>query len=656
MIIQAVGSELAKQLIGQYLIPKIDQFIQNEDFKNEICKDIQEKFEVYLTRSFNKHIYMDTIVFKNQQKHIDELYIPLTILKTTEVGVSEKIVVNGLNKDFLEKYKKVLLVDTAGMGKSTLLKYLFISCIRENGGIPILIELRKLNSEDSILDYILNELNGTNGEIDRRYLQAVIERGDFMIFLDGYDEIDEELKSSITTKLEDFSSEADNNIFIMSSREESSLSCFGDFQRFTIQNLSKEEAFALIRKYDKQGKYADLLIQKLEEERNLQIIQEFLANPLMVSLLYKAFEYKEYIPYKKHLFYRQVYNALFEDHDMTKGGHFIHKKNSGLDIEDFHRITRCIGYLTALKGKVSLTRDEFRKVIEKAIQLTPAIKTSANNMIKDLVKVVPLFVEDGLEYRWTHKSFQDYFAAAYICDDLKINQRKVWEKLIEIDAEKYFNILDFCYDMDVKNFRSYIILPLINDYINYYENTYTDVYFLNNFSKEELEQRKTVEFLWKNIYINLNTSLVKGESKTITNEEYELFFKNYKVDVNGLGRKRSCVWGNHLGIAAVEGNRIALLKLLSNKNEKVVESLRPKIRLGNILAQLTDGEYYLDENKNNLLNTKENFVDITNILLNTLWRTNILSFNYEECIRLQQEILNVEKLEEIDVLELLFDK
>ena len=70
------------------------------------------------------------------------------------------------------------------------------------------------------------------------------------------------------------------------------------------------------------------------------MVGEFLANPLLVSLLFKAFEYKQQVPFKKHVFYRQVYDALYHHHDLTKEPGFERKKHSGLDLEDFHRVLR----------------------------------------------------------------------------------------------------------------------------------------------------------------------------------------------------------------------------------------------------------------------------------------------------------------------------
>ena len=53
------------------------------------------------------------------------------------------------------KNSKITIIGSAGSGKSTIVKYLFLNCIEEKDYIPIKIELRYLNEFDgSLEDYI----------------------------------------------------------------------------------------------------------------------------------------------------------------------------------------------------------------------------------------------------------------------------------------------------------------------------------------------------------------------------------------------------------------------------------------------------------------------------------------------------------------------
>jgi len=160
------------------------------------------------------------------------------------------------------------------MGKSTLMKVFFMDIINKKAGIPILIELRRISKEKKILNEIHNQINSIAKEFNYDLLLELISEGGFIFILDGYDEISlidkeavsEDYKEAVSEDLQDFISKSSNNKFILTSRPESSLSSFGDFQQFTIEPLKKKEAFELLRKYDKQGNISSLLIKKLSEK------------------------------------------------------------------------------------------------------------------------------------------------------------------------------------------------------------------------------------------------------------------------------------------------------------------------------------------------------------------------------------------------------
>jgi hypothetical protein len=257
-------------ILHKYL--KIDKAV----FENALST----KFDEYLRRTYEKLSFINVLVFQNQQKKLEEIYIPLTVQK---VQGATHILINGYKSNFLPEHKRVLIRDTAGMGKSTLLKFLFLSCITSNKGIPIFIELRKVGIDESILKYICNELNPLDDEFDKDFILKLIKQGDFVFFLDGYDEIPFSQRDVVTRNLQDFISKASNNLFILSSRPDSSLASFQSFQEFNIQPLKMKEAFRLLKRYDRGGELSTEIIKKLNEGL-LENLREFLANPFLVSL------------------------------------------------------------------------------------------------------------------------------------------------------------------------------------------------------------------------------------------------------------------------------------------------------------------------------------------------------------------------------------
>ena len=227
----------------------------------------------------------------------------------------------------LDKYGRILITDTAGMGKSTLMKRMFLDVIDGQFGIPIFIELRRLNENNDIINEVAIQLGGLNDGFDKGILETLFVDGEFIFFFDGYDEISSSNKAFVTRNIQDFVAKAPNNKYILTSRPEEELACFGEFQEFRIRELKKVESYDLLRKYDISGKTSRLLISKLETG-NYSMINEFLKNPLLVSLLFAAFDFKQTIPLKKHIFYRQVFDAYFDSHDLSKGDSYVHEKKS----------------------------------------------------------------------------------------------------------------------------------------------------------------------------------------------------------------------------------------------------------------------------------------------------------------------------------------
>lgn len=269
--------ELIKSCINSYIRPNFDKNYKNTELENSFNL-IEEYIQEYMERSCENAITINTIVFKNQQKSINELYVPLTIKKVDLLHSNyiEEIYIDKYIEGVMSKYKKILLVDNAGMGKSTILKYLYLSIIMEKKGIPVLIELRRLDKNTSIVDYIMNEMNGINKYFSKEHIIQLVEAGHFIFLFDGYDEIMQESKEEITKILQEFIKQCRKNYFIITSRDENELNSFGDFQRFDIKSLSKEESYNLIRKYDDNGELSKELIEKLENREELKIVLEFL--------------------------------------------------------------------------------------------------------------------------------------------------------------------------------------------------------------------------------------------------------------------------------------------------------------------------------------------------------------------------------------------
>lgn len=492
VLIAVAAKSLVEGFIKNYALPKLSKLAHSISKEGKAYLSLNSNaFIAYYKRAYNNYSIINTLAFKERVKKLKDIYIPLTIYPVDNEKEKKLAKVEGYPKELLDKYGRILITDTAGMGKSTLMKRMFLDVIDGQFGIPIFIELRRLNESNDILNEVAIQLGGLNDSFDKEILETLFVDGEFIFFFDGYDEISSSNKAFVTKNIQDFVAKAPNNKYILTSRPEEELACFGEFQEFRIRELKKVESYDLLRKYDISGKTSRLLISKLKTG-NYSMINEFLKNPLLVSLLFAAFDFKQTIPLKKHIFYRQVFDAYFDSHDLSKGDSYVHEKKSNLDLDDFDKVMRKIGYECLRKQKIEFEKDELLKIIDSAKSGFSNLKFASTSLLSDLLKAVPLFCQDGMYYKWVHKSLQEYFAAEFIYKDSKNNQDAILTALYKSKKiDLYINLLDLYFDIDPVGFQKNIVKPLLESYVEYYEKFY---FHSDVISSEAVNLRLTITY------------------------------------------------------------------------------------------------------------------------------------------------------------------
>ena len=509
--------ELITPNIKEVISTKIDFFIKNINLKyKEMLIPRGEHFEEYLLRAYEKYRNINTLVFHNSQRLLKDIYVPQTLVKENQFNNIEIKKITKFPSKLIEKYRKLLITDTAGMGKSTIMKRMFIdvvdNCMKEIG-IPIYIELNRLGKNYGILEEIKELLKSLSNDFNNDLLLRLIQSGGFIFFLDGYDEISISDKENVTNNIQDFISKAGiNNYYIMTSRPDASLTSFGDFQSFKIAPLERNEAFELLKKYDlsDEKKLSSKLIELLNTGQ-YKTIDEYLQNPLLVSLLFTAYDYNRSIPFEKHRFYNVVFEAYFEKHDSSKPIK-NRDKYSGLNYDSFDRVLRFVGFRCLLEIGVNFNKDTILNTIRQAKEFCGNIEFDESDFLKDLIKTVPLFCQEGTDYKWVHKSLLEYFAARFIFCDAK---------------DKQDNILSAIYKSD--NINKYIRYPFCREYISYYESIPSKELSI---STELIEERKSNLFVNKYFAVKKQYSqefILKFKEKNKGFEAREtIFFKSGK--------------------------------------------------------------------------------------------------------------------------------
>lgn len=523
----------------------------------ELTYFFDNPLSTYLDTMYYKSGLMNTVIFHQKPVKLEDLYIPLEL--RNNIDEIRNYTVDYNVQDFIEKYDKLMITDLAGMGKSTVIKWMFRRCLEYNVGVPILIELKKINNDNSITDEIYKELNGLKEDsVSRDFIINLILEGNFIFFLDGFDEIPLDSREKVTTEIQEFIVKANKNKFIISSRHDPVISSFSGFYNFSINPLTPPKAYEMLRKYASvygTEEIVEQLIEKVQSEANFKNLESFLSNPLMVSLLYMGYDFKQTISYKKSVFYRQVYDALFEKHDLTKGGAFTRPKRSGLDSDSFHCVLRSLGYITFKRGELYYTKDQIIKFLNDTRDLCQ-IDFNSNSFLEDLTLHVPLFYREGETYRWNHKSLQEYFAACYICTDAKEHQSIILEGMYNSSKRAiYINLMDLCYDLDIKTFKKTVIKSLLKDIQAHYTLDYP-----SHLTQKEVERRKAINYYYQ-VVLEISSNKQSWEEHQNIGKMFEMLDNPLKV---GLTEEKN------VNIYYTENKYEPFIRLLSDKNEKFI--------------------------------------------------------------------------------------
>lgn len=614
---EVIVSDIVSALMKEFFVPKVAAFLKGHHGKVDAAK-FNADVDNYLTRKLSKYEVIDTLAFPNRQTSLERLYEPLTVVGCATGSEPGSIRIDGFPEPFLPQCRRIVVQETAGTGKTTLAKILFRSAVLEKAGLPMLIELRKISSEHPLLSEIQQQLSPMGGGIDQNALLRLIIEGGFIFLMDGYDEVSTTDRAFVQQDLKQFIEKAAANQFLITARREDTLVSFGDFQLFRIKELTPEEAFSLIRRYDAYNHEA-IAADLIDRVTGKEMYADFLKNPLTVSLLYKCYAYRRSLPLKPSLFYQQVFDALFNEHDFSKGYAVLRERKSGLYQDDFDRMLRLIAYYTAMDNEVEYDKNSIVATIERAKKRLGLESLAAGDFLSDLVEAVPLFLRDGPYFLWIHKSLQDYFAARFLWIGAGEAKGKILRRMYDApDGLRFANIVKILADLDFRILERTMLLWLLREFRDHITSVYKHDYGVSTRSlgrRVEATFRQpdsivlftsnqpAVLMRWKGsscstMEFSGRTFLLTGRMLHLDPEVDDLKFSaivHFQEDPGYSTPLSDIVLELTNGLMAVD-------RSVLQRREALFEALE------------TDVEYVIDDDPGNPLNRPEIFDDVTNLL------------------------------------------
>ena len=453
-----------------------------KEFGEEVKQVVNNNILEYQVEEYNRNFCAKTLLHRVQPKNLKDFYQPLFITPCDKrrrpiisVARMKRIPTNSI-EDLFTQNQFITLIVNAGSGKSTIVKYLFLNSIDTKYGIPIKVELRYLNDyTGSVIEFIKEKIFKLNKLATHdRIIERLMSSGDFVFFLDGYDEINSSKKEKITKEIDDLVKLYNKNYYLLTSRPYTDIDLLPLFHNYEVCELSDDDINNFIKKQipTEEEELCDKIIEAVNSKENISY-KSFLSNPLLLSMFILTFQSYSSIPQKRSEFYSQVFDALFSVHDSMSKLAFVREKQSGLSKEQIVDVLKLFSFISYFDEKFIFSGLYVEEKLKFIKEKKKGITFDNEKLINDLQIAIGILNKEGTDYTFPHRSLQEYFAAIYIFSLNDDNKKIVYKKIIKSLTDKKsfiktardnFHLL--LSELDARNVIKYALIPYFQNYID----------------------------------------------------------------------------------------------------------------------------------------------------------------------------------------------
>lgn len=364
----------------------------------------------------------------------------------------------------LDSKDNFVIQGIAGQGKSILLRYLFTNEATLGSHIPIFIELRRIQKNETLLTHIFRFLQILDLPTDPALFQILLKSGKFMFFLDGFDEIPNDQIPSTLNELEHLASISRNSQFIVTSRLGSPIAMSSLFNVVSLDDLRGDEYQKVIRKLSSTKEYADAIIQKIKAQT--PGISGLLCTPLLVTLLLVSYKSYQAIPIQLSGFYESIFITLLQRHDGTKPA-FTRPRRCSLNDNQYRQVFDALCFESKRLNTKLFDYQQVYSLVEKAMSFLD-IKEDADAYIKDIKNITCLLLEESGQYRFIHGTVQEYYSASFVKNLPEPSALKFYQACLHPQRTAIWEQeLEFLSHIDPYRHTKYFFLPLCSKAMGY---------------------------------------------------------------------------------------------------------------------------------------------------------------------------------------------
>jgi hypothetical protein len=333
------------------------------------------------------------------------------------------------------KYDGVVILGQPGSGKTTLAKY-FLLCFATDKAkqnlqlskkfLPILLFLRDVNPEKSLLENILASLQKHDLDLSEDFFRPFLEKGQAILLLDGLDEVpSDDRRATVSRWIHDkVHLTFPRCLVIVTSRfsgyrGEAVLK--GHYLRLEIQDYGLEQVQQFLENWltavethlfednkhyrtEAKNRAADLV----GRIKKTPALHDLAVNPLMLQIIALVHRDRNTLPERRVELYKECTDVMLERWDKAKGMEVLLSANQARQL-----LQPVALWMHSVENRREVSKSE---LVEFISPIVPRIKREVDidDLLKSWVVRSGIFKGEGETYFFHHLSFQEYLTAEEI--------------------------------------------------------------------------------------------------------------------------------------------------------------------------------------------------------------------------------------------------
>jgi predicted NACHT family NTPase len=336
----------------------------------------------------------------------------------------------------VEENDFVTVLGKPGAGKTTFLKYIALTCTGKKSKInkiPIFIPLNEFSESNlKLQDYINNIFRDSGFKSTSELINTLQSDGQFIFLLDGLDEVPETRSKEVINEIKKYTFKNNKCKYVISCRSAAYNYLFTDFVDVEIADFNNEQENAFIEKFfnDQPTKKKECL-NSLSDSDNIAI-RRLCSSPLLLTLLCIAFDDGMEFPTSRVELYEDAIETLLKRWDTTRQikRDVVYRE---LTYKKKKKLLQELAYSTYTSKKYFFKKREAIGLISSFVDRLGTgidnLELDSEVILKSIEAQHGLITERAYNiYSFSHLTFQEYFTAAYICQNTNFDGRN---KLID---------------------------------------------------------------------------------------------------------------------------------------------------------------------------------------------------------------------------------